>query len=114
EFNKMIGLGAWGGRDSTYGSYVYYNDANELIVDPTPGICGSHGAEFEYLVTTRAPEHPIMKGLPAAWMHTQDELYERMRGPFENATVLATAYSDVEGNAPPWNEKMKGMGQHVP
>ena len=114
EFNTMIGLGAWGGRDSTTGPYVYYNDEGELEKDPSAGPCGSHGAEYEFLITARAPEHPIMKGLPAKWMHTQDELYERMRGPFENATILATAFSDVEGNAPPWNPSVKGMGQHVP
>lgn len=114
EYNKMIGLGAWGGRDSTTGPYVYYNNAGELEKDPSAGFCGSHGAEYEFVLTTRAPEHPIMKGLPAAWLHTSDELYERMRGPFENATVLATAYADVEGNSPPWNPKVKGMGQHVP
>ena len=114
EFNQMIGLGAWGGRDSTSGPYVYYTDAGVLEKDHGAGICGSHGPEFEYVVTSRAPEHPIMKGLPEKWLHTQDELYERMRGPFEHATVLATAYSDVEGNAPPWNPDVKGMGQHVP
>lgn len=114
EYNKMIGLGAWGGRDSTTGPYVYYNEAGELEKDPSAGTCGSHGAEYEFLITTRAPEHPIMKGLPAEWLHTTDELYERMRGPFENATILATAYADVEKNSPPWNPEMKGMGQHVP
>lgn len=114
EYNKMIGLGAWGGRDSTTGPYAYYTDAGELEIDHAAGLCGSHGAEYDFLMTTRAPEHPIMKGLPAEWLHAQDELYERMRGPFENATILATAYSDVEGNAPPWNPSVKGMGQHVP
>nr|MBX2871882.1 ThuA domain-containing protein [Saprospiraceae bacterium] len=44
----------------------------------------------------------------------QDELYERMRGPFEGATILATAYSDVEDNAPSWDPDVKGLGQHVP
>ena len=114
EFNRMIGLGAWGGRDEQTGPYVYYNDAGELIRDPSEGVCGSHGPEYEFELTTRAPEHPIMKGLPARWLHTQDELYERMRGPFENATILATAYADVEKNAPPWNPAVKGLGQHVP
>lgn len=114
EFNKMIGLGAWGGRDSASGPYVYYNDAGELVKDNSEGGCGSHGPEYDFLITSRAPEHPIMKGLPVEWLHAQDELYERMRGPFENATILATAYSDVEGNAPPWNKDVKGMGQHVP
>lgn len=114
EFNRMIGGGAWGGRDEQSGPYVYYNDAGELIRDPSEGVCGSHGPEYEFKLTTRAPEHPIMKGLPASWLHTQDELYERLRGPFENATILATAYADVEKNAPPWNPSVVGLGQHVP
>ncbi|HSR60752.1 MAG TPA: ThuA domain-containing protein [Robiginitalea sp.] len=114
EFNRMIGGGAWGGRNEQNGPYVYYNDAGELIRDPSEGVCGSHGPEYEFELTTRAPEHPIMKGLPATWLHTQDELYERLRGPFENATILATAYADVEKNAPPWNPAVVGLGQHVP
>lgn len=113
-YNKMIGLGAWGGRDERAGPYVYYNDAGELVHDTSLGVTGSHGAEYEFEVMTRAPEHPIMKGIPNSWLHTQDELYERMRGPFENATILATAYSDVEKNAPPWDPNVKGLGQHVP
>ncbi|SNR44697.1 Type 1 glutamine amidotransferase (GATase1) [Maribacter sedimenticola] len=113
EYNKMIGLGAWGGRDESSGPYVYYNEAGELIKDNGEGVCGSHGAEYEFQLTTRAPEHPIMKGLPKKWLHTQDELYERMRGPFENATILATAFADVEKNAPPWDPNVKGLGQHV-
>lgn len=113
-YNRMIGLGAWGGRDSSTGPYVYINEAGEQVRDPSDGICGSHGPEYEYVVTTRAPEHPIMKGLPTAWLHTQDELYDHMRGPFEEATILATAYSDVERNAPPWRPEVQGMGQHVP
>ncbi|AZQ58031.1 ThuA domain-containing protein [Maribacter sp. MJ134] len=114
EYNNMIGLGAWGGRDASSGPYVYYNDAGKVVRDSTDGVCGSHGMEYEFELTTRASEHPIMKGLPTTWTHTQDELYERMRGPFENATILATAYADVEKNAPPWDESVKGLGQHVP
>ncbi|MFS4418440.1 ThuA domain-containing protein [Maribacter sp. 2307ULW6-5] len=114
EYNRMIGLGAWGGRDETAGPYVYYNDQGEVVRDSSAGVCGSHGPEYEYELTTREPDHPIMKGLPNVWLHTQDELYERMRGPFENATILATAYADVEKNAPPWDPNVKGLGQHVP
>ncbi|WP_281540324.1 ThuA domain-containing protein [Maribacter aestuarii] len=114
EYNKMIGLGAWGGRDTSSGPYVYYNDDGEVVRDSTDGVCGSHGIEYEFEITTREKEHPIMKGLPAKWLHTQDEMYERMRGPFENATILATAYADVEKNAPPWDPNVKGLGQHVP
>jgi type 1 glutamine amidotransferase len=46
----------------------------------------------------REPEHPILKGLPPVWMHAGDELYARLRGPGENMTVLATAYSDPTNN----------------
>ncbi|MFC1762121.1 ThuA domain-containing protein [Planctomycetota bacterium] len=40
------------------------------------------------------PSHPITRGLPAQWAHPQDEVYYNMRGPAENITVLATAFSD--------------------
>jgi type 1 glutamine amidotransferase len=45
-------------------------------------------------VTVRAPDHPIVKGLPLSWTHGADELYAHLRGPGRNMTVLATAYSD--------------------
>jgi type 1 glutamine amidotransferase len=31
--------------------------------------------------------------MPKEWQHVGDELYDNMRGPIENVTVLATAYS---------------------
>lgn len=94
DFNKMIGLGGWGGRNATSGPFVYYNERNEKVIDTTRGNAGSHGAQHNFLIKTREPEHPIMKGLPNVWLHNKDELYERLRGPAENMTVLATAYSD--------------------
>lgn len=114
EYNKMIGLGGWGGRDTESGPYVYYNTDGELIRDTSEGDCGSHGPQYEYQMTTRAPDHPIMKGLPAVWLHTPDELYDRLRGPAENMTVLATSFSDSVKNAPPWKEDFPGTGRHEP
>ena len=38
-------------------------------------------------------------------MHAEDELYDRLRGPAENLTVLATAYSDPS---------TRGTGKHEP
>ncbi|WP_047546577.1 ThuA domain-containing protein [Psychroserpens sp. Hel_I_66] len=114
EYNKMIGLGAWDGRDSISGPYVFYNSDREIEKDHSKGVAGSHGLEHEYTITSRAPEHPIMKGLPLTWIHAKDELYDRMRGPFENATILATAYSDSEKNQQPWEPAMKGTGWNVP
>jgi hypothetical protein len=46
-----------------------------------------------------------MKGLPRVWMHDSDELYATLRGPGQNMTVLATAYSDP---------KNKGTGHDEP
>jgi hypothetical protein len=114
EFNKMIGLGAWGGRDSTSGPYAYYNNKDEIQIDHSEGIAGSHGAQHEYIISSREPEHPIMKGLPLNWLHAKDEMYDRMRGPFENATILSTAYSDTEINKQSWEPELKGSGWNVP
>jgi len=92
EFNKMIGLGGWGGRTEKSGPYVYF-DANGKIVrdDKTPGRCGAHGPQNEFLITMRDQNHPITKDLPNFWMHSKDECYSTLRGPAENMTILATA-----------------------
>lgn len=113
-YNKMIGLGGWGGRGTHSGPYVYYDDQGNLQYDKSEGECGSHGPQYEFVLDTRAPDHPIMKGLPSAWLHTKDELYDRLRGPAENMRVLATSYSDKEGNGPPWNKEVSGTGRHEP
>ena len=90
EFNKMIGLGGWGGRNEKSGPYVYYNDDDELIRDTSPGGSGAHGPQHEFPITVRAADHPIMKGLPSVWLTSKDECYAKLRGPAENMTVLAT------------------------
>lgn len=89
-FNKMIGIGGWGGRNTESGPYVYYDNDNNIKYDASEGKCGGHGPQREFLVDTREPNHPIMKGLPMSWLHAKDELYARLRGPAENMTVLAT------------------------
>ncbi|WP_428308536.1 ThuA domain-containing protein [Lacipirellula sp.] len=95
EYNEAIGLGGWFGRDEKSGPYVYYKD-DKLVRDDGPGRCGGHGKQHEFIVRTREAEHPIMKGIPERWLHAQDELYDTLRGPAKNMTVLATAYSDPE------------------
>lgn len=95
EYNEAIGLGGWFGRDEKSGPYVYYKD-DKLVRDDGPGRCGGHGKQHEFIVRTREAEHPIMKDIPQRWLHTQDELYDTLRGPAKNMTVLATAYSDPE------------------
>jgi type 1 glutamine amidotransferase len=93
EYNEIIGLGGWEGRNETDGPYVYFADGRE-VRDTSPGPGGSHGKQHEYQIVLRNKKHPITNGLPELWTHSRDELYDRLRGPAKNMTVLATAYSD--------------------
>lgn len=93
EFNEMIGVGGWGERNEKSGPMVRWRDG-KVVLDTTPGPGGTHGAQHEFLVETREPEHPIMKGLPLRWRHAADELYSKMRGPAKNLTLLATAKAE--------------------
>jgi len=92
-YNLMIGVGGWGNRNEKWGPFWYFKDG-KLISDTTPGPAGSHSARLPFQITVRDTAHPITKGLPPLWMHQGDELYNSLRGPGENMTVLATAYSD--------------------
>ena len=93
EYNRMIGLGGWGGRTEKHGPYLYFDDKGKLIRDPRPGRGGSHGPQHEFIVKLRQKDHPIVKGMPSVWKHAKDELYDSLRGPADNVQVLATAYS---------------------
>ena len=97
EYNEMIGLGGWGNRNEKSGPYLRLRDG-KFAQDTSPGRGGSHGQQHPFVMDTRAPEHPIMADLPAHWMHAKDELYDRLRGPAEHVTVLATALSTKESN----------------
>ena len=91
-YNKMIGVGGWRGRTEKDGPYWFWKDG-ALASDPSAGPAGSHGQRTPFLVTVRDASHPILRGLPATWMHQGDELYARLRGPGPK-DVLATAFSD--------------------
>ncbi|WP_337041683.1 ThuA domain-containing protein [Emticicia sp. 17c] len=106
-YNKMIGVGGWGDRNEKSGPYVYYDEEKHNFVhDTSAGRGGSHGVEHQFLIKARNTTHPITKGLPEAWLHEKDELYDRLRGPAENVEVLATAYSDKEKRGSGRNEPM--------
>jgi type 1 glutamine amidotransferase len=95
EWNEMIGVGGWGNRDEKSGPYLRLREGR-WVADPTPGPGGSHGAQHEFVLTHHASEHPILRGLPQRWKHAQDELYDRLRGPAQNVTVLASAFAPKE------------------
>ena len=104
EYNEIIGLGGWGGRSEKSGPYVYFKD-DKQVVDKSAGRGGSHGAQHPFQIVIRDTEHPVTKGMPTAWLHNKDELYDRLRGPAENMHVLATAYADTSKG---------GTGRHEP
>jgi type 1 glutamine amidotransferase len=93
EYNAMIGLGGWGGRNEKSGPYLRLRQLG-WIKDMTPGPGGGHGPQHEFVLDVRESDHPIVKGLPLHWKHTKDELYHGLRGPAENVTVLGSALSD--------------------
>ncbi|TWT75441.1 ThuA domain-containing protein [Allorhodopirellula solitaria] len=99
EYNKMIGLGGWGGRNQDSGEYVYYTNEGDLKRDDSPGGVGSHGPQNNILITVRDSDHPITAGLPQQWLTAKDECYAKLRGPAENMTILATG-KDQSGRAP--------------
>ncbi len=105
-YNRMIGLGGWGGRDEKDGPYVRWNEEQKRFTrDLSPGRGGSHGKRVPFMIIVRDHDHPITRGLPGSFMQTADELYATLRGPAENMHVLATGFS-----APATG----GSGEHEP
>jgi type 1 glutamine amidotransferase len=54
---------------------------------------GNHGKRHEFSVAIRKADHPITKGFPAEFAHSNDELYANSVM-FPDSVVLATAFSD--------------------
>ncbi len=105
-YNKMIGLGGWGGRTEKDGPLVRWKeDQQKFTRDNSPGKGGTHGRRKPFQIVVREKNHPITEGLPPSFMQVADELYGRLRGPAANMTVLATAYS---------NPQTGGTGEHEP
>ncbi|MCS6865946.1 MAG: ThuA domain-containing protein [Gemmataceae bacterium] len=91
-YNQMIGMG-W--RNNRGGDRLYLDDQGQPVkVASGQGDGSGHRYVGPFTVTIRDPEHPITRGMPREWLHVRDELYDNMRGPIENVTVLATAYSN--------------------
>ena len=67
---------------------------------------GNHGKRHVFTVTVRKADHPITKGMPAEFAHSNDELYQNSVM-FPDSVVLATAYSDPAKDP-------KNTGKHEP
>lgn len=104
EYNEMIGVGGWGGRNEKSGPYIRLKD-DKFVRDESKGNGGGHGKAHPFVIAVRNADHPITKGLPKEFLHAQDELYDRLRGPAKGLTVLATAFAD---------KSTGGSGEHEP
>jgi type 1 glutamine amidotransferase len=67
---------------------------------------GNHGKRHVFTVTIRNLDHPITKGMPAEFKHSNDELYQNSVM-LPGSIVLATAYSDKSIDP-------KNSGKHEP
>lgn len=91
EYTRMMGMG-W--RGANVGDRLYLDDDGKQVRVPKgQGDGAGHRFSGQYQVIVRNEAHPITKGMPKVWMHAPEELYENMRGPIEDVTLLATAYS---------------------
>ena len=104
EFQRMAGVGGWRGRDESAGPKLRWRDGGPVL-DAGPGIA-QHPPQHDFRIVTRAPDHPVMRGLPEIWLQANDELYSQLRGPALEVTILATARAD---------ETLRGAtGEHEP
>ena len=101
-YNEMIGLG-W--RAANFGDCIKWEVLRNRPFVTCFDCASGHGSRHPFQVAVRAPDHPIMKDVPATWMHGKDELYHNMRGPAKNLTILSSAYS---------SKKQGGTGEHEP
>jgi len=104
EYNEMIGVGGWGGRNEKDGPWIYWEDG-KFHQDNSKGAGGGHGRQHAFQIVNRDTTHPITKGLPTEWMHARDELYSNLRGPAKNLKILATAFAA---------KNTGGTGRHEP
>lgn len=104
-YNEMIAVGGWGNRTPDFGKAARFRDGR-IALDAPPRNCGNHGQRLPFQVTTRDPRHPIMRGLPAVWMHAADELYDTLCGPAQELDILATAHSPATNHGSDQNEPM--------
>jgi hypothetical protein len=105
EWNEMIAVGGWGGRNPSSGPWIRWRDG-KMVIEQKDGPSGTHGPRHPFAIDHRTPGHPVTAGLPDRWLHHVDELYSCLRGPAKRVTLLGTAFSDPE--------KRAGTGEHEP
>jgi len=92
DYDLMMGMG-WRGNPY-YGKRLKVDaEGKPILAGPGEDQGSGHRYSGEFKIVLRDQTHPIVKGMPAEWMHRADELYDNMRGPIENVHLIATAFS---------------------
>lgn len=60
EYNEIIGMAAWDGRNEKDGPYLYLKDG-QYVYDYSPGYAGYHGLQHETVIEHAAPTIPYSK-----------------------------------------------------
>jgi uncharacterized protein len=90
-FDEWTGI-AYREHDPDYGHNLFLDESGRMVIRPPGDGPGAlHAPLGPFQIQTHDPSHPVMAGLPAAWMQSRDELYYNMRGPNTNLHVLAVA-----------------------
>ncbi|HOP59428.1 MAG TPA: ThuA domain-containing protein [Bacteroidales bacterium] len=90
EYNEMIGLGGFNGRDETSGPLVYYGMDGVVVDDTTKGPAGAVEERADFEVRIQVNDHPVTQGLPVRWMQANDVMLTNLRGPAKELQILAT------------------------
>jgi hypothetical protein len=61
QYNQIIGLGGWGGRNEKSGPIVYWQDG-KVVFDNSPGSAGAHGPAQPFQVIIRNSNHQRFAG----------------------------------------------------
>ena len=101
----MIGLGGWGGRSGKERPVRLLpgRPAGARSVARPGRLARTAASLSNRRARDRSSDHA--GGLPETFMHSADELYNQLRGPAKNMTVLATAHSP---------EQQRGTGRDEP
>ena len=97
EYNLMIGLGGWGGRNESDGPYVYWKDG-KVVRDNSKGRGGSHGRAWNTRKSCATLSTRLRRVCRRSFFRPRKS-YDRLRGPGENMKILATALAKEAPNA---------------
>ncbi len=95
EYQKIIGLGAFGGRGKGTDGYYTTWKKGKMVKYKDRDIVGHHGKRHDFVITCRSTGHPAVDPtLPVEALQLEDEIYDHTKGPANIKDVLYTAYSD--------------------